>query len=475
MCVHSSSTGNFSRDGLPSTVLVISSGTRARSISMFEKMHALGLRIVVVDTPNTWIADLEKSGIIHKLVILPELSTSPQNDELARLVIRGLLDASVGQIHGVHNAYNKYLLLSSLVAHGLGVITNEYRAVEQCVFKNKTRTCLISSGLESWTSFSVTTMGEMEQVADLMQYPAVLKPAKGSGSVGVVRVDSANEALEEFAKLKALPWAKSGTVFILEEYIDGPEFGVELVMEAGNVVFYSIMDAAKQTTGVCFQGIGRSCPSNHSLDVQTSIASHCTFAVKALGLTTGVLDIDLRYSQFGPRVLEINARMGGGSVSTIHQLAYNIDLLEVHLKTLLGIPLEQTVTSIPLDPAVCYEAGWLMSPHSGIVQNVESFSESIKSIFEAHPNVVSIEPLVEDGDSVNGYKGMALPASLIQVVTRATQKHFAEQYLSMVVCTAEERIVDLVPNVAVPSCKLPTIDVQQTLNFFGELGTRREV
>jgi len=264
--------------------------------------------------------------------------------------------------------------------------------------------------------------------------------------VGVVLVSCASEALREFAQL--VDCSAPGTVFILEEYIEGPEFGVELVMEAGTVVFCSVMEAAKQSWGQSFQGTGRSFPCSQGALVQASIASHCIAAVRALGLTTGVIDIDVRHSKVGPRILEVNARMGGGSVLPMHDFVYNLDLMEAHVQTLLGVSVAKLAYySLPRDPTVCYEAGWVMSPHSGSIQGMDAFLEELRVTFADHEEVVSITKLLDDGNKVVGYSE-GLPTCLIQVLARGTSKMAAEEKLCVVLRKAEDHIAQLVPRVA---------------------------
>eukprot|EP00930_Biecheleria_cincta_P072580 TRINITY_DN5995_c0_g1_i2.p1 TRINITY_DN5995_c0_g1~~TRINITY_DN5995_c0_g1_i2.p1 ORF type:complete len:526 (+),score=103.89 TRINITY_DN5995_c0_g1_i2:71-1579(+) len=426
------------------TVLLVGSGPQNRSMPMFLKLHSLGVKIVLVDEPESWTAELEVLCLIHKRVVLPGLSSLPQDAHLAQEILRAVQQESLGPIHGVYNAYNKYLLITSLVAQALHVAGNSFEAVERCVFKHLTRECLMSSGLESWSTFSIITMDEMKEAAHAMTYPAVLKPAKGSGSTGVVRVESADEAMHEFAKLQQRSWVREDTVFILEEYIEGPEFGVELVMQGGVVRFSSIMDAAKQASGSYFQGTGRSCPSVEPADVQAHVLQHCAAAAQVVGLTSGVIDMDVRWSaKFGPRVIEINPRMGGGSVHIMHEIAYNIDLVEVQLRTALDLPVRDLFTARPSD--IHFEAGWVMSPHSGQVQNIEAFADGLKAQFQLCVDLVRIEALAQNGTHAIGYNVNGLPTSLIQVVTKGNSKSAALQTLGIILLSADARIEELVP------------------------------
>jgi len=316
---------------------------------MFEQLHAMGLQVVLVDDRDTWAAQMLGLGLIRQLVEVPGVSARVQDACLADAVVQALAAAGAPTADAVYNAFNKYLLLSSLVAERLGVTTNPYDAVRRCVFKHETRKCLVAAGLEDWLSFSVVSAEDMAGAVAAMRFPAVLKPAKGSGSSGVVKVGSAEEAMDEFFKRKARgSQAAQDEVLILEEYIDGPEVGVEIVMQAGAVVFCSVMDAAKQSSGAYFQGTGRSYPSSLSPLVQAMVSSHCIAAVTTLGLTSGVLDMDVRYSEAsGPRVLEVNARMGGGSVAVMHSIVYGLDLVDVHLRALLGCSVRHLVALMP--------------------------------------------------------------------------------------------------------------------------------
>jgi len=117
------------------------------------------------------------------------------------------------------------------VAQRLGVIANPYDAVQRCVYKHETRKCLVAAGLEAWLSFSVVSADDMVAAIAAMTFPAVLKPAKGSGSMGVIKVASSQEAMDEFLRRRAP--GRQEELLILAEYIDGPEFGVELVCRRG--------------------------------------------------------------------------------------------------------------------------------------------------------------------------------------------------------------------------------------------------
>ncbi|CAK0847830.1 unnamed protein product [Prorocentrum cordatum] len=435
-----------SADGSRMVALVVGSGYRSRHLCMFERMRELGMSTVVVVDEGSWAHEMEVTGVVHTVVVVPGLEKLPQEAELADAVVDALRAASVGNVTGAYNLINWYLPLTALVAERLGVVTNSYEAVRRCVFKNETRKCLVASGLESWKSFPCSKKQDIEQAARQIAFPAILKPARGSASIGVVKVLSAEEAVKTFLEQRAERNIQD-EVFLLEEYIDGPEFGVEIIMQHGRHLFCSVMDADKQSHGQFFQGTGRSFPTVHGHVVEALVASHCVASVHALGLTTGVFDLDVRFSpRCGVRILEVNARMGGGSVQRMHKHVYGMDLVELHLQTCMGISVGHLADRHPLEPSVCYEAGWVESPYSGVVSGIgiDAFTERLRSMFRENPHVLEFVPFCDDGDAINGYKVPGLPTSLILVFTKGAEKSFAQQHLAGALRAAEERIADLV-------------------------------
>ena len=65
-----------------------------------------------------------------------------------------------------------------------------------------------------------------------------------------------------------------------------------------------------------------------------SAASCC----RGLGLDTGVINVELMMTPYGPRLVEINARMGGFYLRHWIQLLYGADLLHLSLMCACGVP-----------------------------------------------------------------------------------------------------------------------------------------
>ena len=55
-------------------------------------------------------------------------------------------------------------------------------------------------------------------------------------------------------------------------------------------------------------------------------------------MSQGVFHVELKYTTRGPRLIEVNCRMGGGPVRLTNLLVWGVDLVEEHLLTTAGIP-----------------------------------------------------------------------------------------------------------------------------------------
>jgi hypothetical protein len=60
--------------------------------------------------------------------------------------------------------------------------------------------------------------------------------------------------------------------------------------------------------------------------------------VQAFGFRHGVLHVEGKCTAKGPRIVEVNARMGGGRIHQIVEAVWGVDLIEAHLRSALGLP-----------------------------------------------------------------------------------------------------------------------------------------
>jgi carnosine synthase len=68
-----------------------------------------------------------------------------------------------------------------------------------------------------------------------------------------------------------------------------------------------------------FNETGSNCPSILPVATQKELLDLAVASVQALGFRLGVFHVELKATSRGPRLIEVNARMGGGGVRCVER------------------------------------------------------------------------------------------------------------------------------------------------------------
>jgi biotin carboxylase len=177
---------------------------------------------------------------------------------------------------------------------------------------------------------------DAETIPDLVHkisYPCILKPVDNAGSRGVVLCHG--EAELRAGYVYAQQESRSGAV-IIEEFLQGPEFSVEIIVVDGVPHVLQITD--KLTTGTPhFVEMGHTQPTAQSDDIQSQIRKVACAAVQAVGIHTGPAHVELILTRDGPKMVELGARMGGDCITThLVPLSTGIDMIRATIDLACG-------------------------------------------------------------------------------------------------------------------------------------------
>jgi carnosine synthase len=189
----------------------------------------------------------------------------------------------------------------------------------------------------------VRSLDELFAAAADVGFPAVVKPEFGARAAGCVRVDDLESLPGVYSIVRDVVDPdvdvifRAGNDLLLEEYLDGVEFDVDLVMHNGDCLFSSVSQNWP-TAEPSFQETGLHCPPDHDRKAVRRLVEHVLETVRAFGLTQGVLHVEGKCTSRGPRIVEVNARMGGGRVHEFVEAIWGVDLVEAQLRSSLGVP-----------------------------------------------------------------------------------------------------------------------------------------
>ena len=167
--------------------------------------------------------------------------------------------------------------------------------------------------------------------------------SSGGPQFGIVRVDDLESLPTIYTLVRSVTRPETHAIFrvgndlLLEEYMDGVEFDVDLVMHDGRCVFSSVSQNWP-TAEPCFQETGLHCPADHDKREVRRLVDLVIRTVQAFGLHSGVLHVEGKCTSRGPRIVEINARLGGGRVWQYVRDVWGVNLVDALVHACLGLP-----------------------------------------------------------------------------------------------------------------------------------------
>lgn len=206
------------------------------------------------------------------------------------------------------------------------------RAVEQCCDKFTQRQLLAASGVPIPAYRLAANAADVEHFAAEIGLPVIVKPAVGSGSVGVRWCRTADELAEHTNYLLGGQhiW-RSAPRILVEELAQGPLYAADIM--GNEIIGIGTYDFGPPPHFVCR---GATYPALLSDDEQERIADVSLSCLRALGLGWGPTGIEFRWTKRGPVVIEVNPRLHGAPTPQLVHLAHGVDLITAHIKLAIG-------------------------------------------------------------------------------------------------------------------------------------------
>ncbi|MFN3199601.1 MAG: acetyl-CoA carboxylase biotin carboxylase subunit family protein [Bradymonadia bacterium] len=284
----------FSKPGTPPAVMIVGGGPF--QLPLVEAAQGLGLAICVVDrdpcAPAMMLADVPMAIDFGS----PELVVRAAAHMPLSAVATCGSDAALRAVNAVAEA------------HGLVAPCG----VEVCADKMLTAHALECAGVPHPESWALPTERDFDG-------PWVVKPRRGAGGRGVTVVRSVEEVPDAVHVVRAL-----GAIPFAQRWVGGHPVGVELMMLDGQVAGAWVMDDVLRPGFAA--PVAHTLPSALDEATQTEIIEVAASAARAVGLGSGPANLDMRLTDDGPVVLEINPRLGGSNISALIKHATGVDL-----------------------------------------------------------------------------------------------------------------------------------------------------
>ena len=423
-------------------------GSYLGKLHMYERARQLGVKMVVLDGPGHWTRDRVQDGLFEQFI---EVDLSP-TDTVAERSYEAIKATGL-HFDGVATFEDNAGPLAALLANALHLPGHPLLSVGFSKNKIFTREICVEAGIPSPRFFRIKSATDLETAAAHVGFPAVLKPISGCSSVATYLVTGMDMLQKRYHQtlseaeghLKTsgihsddeseLIWAR-GFDMTLEEFLNGEEFDVDVLLSEGEPVYASVtrdvMDmrlanqSPLQSGGVSttppphLKEAGSQMPPAFPSDKQEEMIAFAKQVLRALEFTNGAFHVEMKYTSLGPRLIEVNARIGGGPIYYFHQHVWQVDLVAQYFLTCLGVPIRPQKAS---QPHTCLLTSDLPSPHSGTITS-EDFLQPIAS----HPNVIHCKTKVKVGQTVIG-SDRGVPDWLGEIMVHGTSVEEASQIM----------------------------------------------
>ncbi len=203
------------------------------------------------------------------------------------------------------------IITVNYVANALGLVGNDMNATIISTNKHLMRRAFERNGDPSPKSYLVDANTDIVSLA--VSYPAIVKPTDRSGSRGIYKVYSAEEASRVVDAAMKESFEKKA---LLEEFVEGQEYSVEYI--SFNGVHHFLALTLKYTTGAPhFIETGHREPAPVSQDTLDSVKRVVEHALDSLGLKNGAAHAEIKIAGDGSiKIIEIGGRMGGDCIGS---------------------------------------------------------------------------------------------------------------------------------------------------------------
>lgn len=274
----------------------------------------------------------------HPLLAAENVLTAETND-LSVLLDHAERLHGVLHFDGVLSSCDYYLPAAARLAERLGLPGPAPRAVETACRKDLARQAFRDAGIPGPRHAVCRDWPETAEAAARIGFPLVVKPADLCAGMYVRRVADEEQLARAYKALGGFPVNARGQrrvpVVLLEELLTGPEVSVETVSYDGTCHVVGVTDKSIGGTPA-FIETGHMFPAALDPGAAREAAGTAAAALRALGLDRAVAHTELRLTDTGPRIIEVNPRPAGNRITELVRHVTGIDLPAAAVDVALG-------------------------------------------------------------------------------------------------------------------------------------------
>ena len=305
---------------------------------------------------------------------------------------------------------------------------------------------------------TVQTPAEAAAAAAEIGLPCVVKPADETSSADVRLVETAEQAAEHVELIRSRVENTRGQSryheLMVEEYLTGPEVSVEVLADGDRYEVLGVTDKSVIGQGY-FVELAHSFPSSLPDKMVRAIGDLAVEALRACGFDLGMAHVEIKVTESGPKLIEINPRPAGGKITYLADRALGIKSLELVARQYLGQPLPARV--VPEHPVAGAAIRYLIARPGRVVsvsgqERAAALPGVEEVVVKPKPGAVLREPR-RNGDRAGHVLVIAETAQLAARTAEAAVKEIDIRTEPVTARPVADSLVDLIGRT--PLLRLP--------------------
>nr|XP_033775886.1 carnosine synthase 1 isoform X2 [Geotrypetes seraphini] len=328
-------------------ILVIGAGGVSKKF-VWESARDYGIKIHLIESDPNHFASRIVESFIHY-----DVTDHKRDKEHAQRLVELIQDRGM-RLDGCLSFWDDCTVLAALVCELLGLRSSSSSALRISKQKSFTHLHLLHQDNSRWPSAALYAVPcchlknaiDVEKASRYISFPGVMKLEYGAGAVGVKLVENAEQCQQHFEKISNDLREDTdypgiglgiGNAMLLMEYVSGTEHDVDVIIYDGRLMGAFVSDNGP-TRVPYFTETAANMPTYLPPDKEAQLVMAAYQCCMGCGLVDGVFNVELKLTPTGPKLIEINPRMGGFYLRDWIQEIYGVDIMLASLMVACSIP-----------------------------------------------------------------------------------------------------------------------------------------
>ena len=346
-------------------IIIVNVGSQKKRF-ILQKIKKLGFTTIVLNKKvETWV----KPYVDHWI-----LTDNSNHTEAIQAIHNFIVTHPKIKINGAITFWEDDVLLCSRICDRFKFIGIPLSVAKKARNKFLFREFCFKNGLPSPGYSYIRSEQDIKGIIKSLKFPLVIKPVFGSSSVYVMKVENEEELKNSFDYIQKSisenieSSLTDGLDILVEEYIDGDEVDIDMLIQNGRLKFCVISDNTK-TREPFFIESDRITPSQLPQKDQESLLEMADVILEKMGVQNGCIHLEAKSTNKGPVPIEVNLRMGGDEIYFSIKEAWKTDLIEMSIRIAIGNYISKIKSSKA--PKKHLIAKTFTPNHSGIIVKID--------------------------------------------------------------------------------------------------------